>query len=176
MKAITTSSLLMYGLWLTLSGHYTGPLLVLGLISAVAVSLIGARMGVLDEEGLPMDIFRRLPNITFWLIWEILKSNIGVIKVILRPDTARPRLVTVKATQKTVAGLVTHANFITLTPGTVAVSVDEISNEILVHSLTQGFCDGVLDPKMDRRVSNLEAHTGTQETNTRKTGTREIGI
>lgn len=147
----------MYGLWLLLSGHYTGLLLSLGLISALGVSLIAARMGVLDHEGLPLDILLRLPKVTVWLVWEILKSNWGVVKVILNPSLAEPQLVSVKATQKTAAGLVTHANFITLTPGTVSVDVDEADNTILVHGLTAEFADGCLDPEMDRRVSSLEA-------------------
>ena len=48
-----------------------------------------------------------------------LKSNWGVVKVILNPQSAKPQMVSV-ARAKTVAGLVTHANFITLTPGTVS--------------------------------------------------------
>lgn len=155
-KRILISTVLMYGLWLVLSGHYTGLLLTLGLISALGVSLIAARMGVLDDEGLPMGILLRLPKVSLWLIWEILKSNLDVIKVILRPASAQAGLVTVKASQKTVAGLVTHANFITLTPGTVSVQVDEHKNEIQVHGLTQAFCDAVLAPDMDTKVSSLE--------------------
>ena len=55
------------------------------------------RMGVLDEEGLPMAILMRLPKVTLWLIWEILKSNMGVVRVILNPKLARPQMVSVKA-------------------------------------------------------------------------------
>ena len=156
MRPILTSTALMYGLWLLLSGHYTGLLLTLGLVSALGVSLIASRMGVLDGEGLPLSILLRLPKGTLWLIWEILKSNWGVVKVILNPGSATPQLVSVKATQKTAAGLVTHANFITLTPGTVSIDVDEHDNTILVHGLTAEFAEGCLDPEMDRRVSALE--------------------
>ncbi len=146
----------MFGLWLALSGHYTSLLLVLGALSALGVSLLAARMGVLDEEGLPMDVLLRLPHVTLWIIWEILKSNLGVIRVILAPSTAAAQLVTVRAGQRTAAGLVTHANFITLTPGTVSVQVDEASNEIIVHGLTQEFCDATTDGTMDAKVSRLE--------------------
>ena len=156
MRQILTSTALMYGLWLVLSGHYTGLLLTLGLISALGVSLIGHRMGVLDKEGLPMDILIRLPKVTLWLIWEILKSNWGVVKVILNPATAAPQMVSVQASQKTAAALVTHANFITLTPGTVSVDVNEDDKLILVHGLTADFAASLQDPEMDRRVSGLE--------------------
>ena len=156
MRQIAISTTLLYALWLLLSGHYTGLLLTLGFISALGCSLIAARMGVLDEEGLPMAILMRLPKVTLWLIWEILKSNWGVVKVILNPQSAKPQMVSVKASQKTVAGLVTYANFITLTPGTVSVDVDEKKNVILVHGLTDDFAQGCLEPDMDRKVSGLE--------------------
>ena len=156
MRPVLLSTALMYGLWLLLSGHYTGLLLTLGFISALGVSLIGARMGILDDEGLPMAILVRLPKVTLWLIWEILKSNWGVVKVILKPSLAAPQMVTVKAGQTTAAGLATHANFITLTPGTVSVDVNEDDNTILVHGLTADFAAGCLEPEMDRRVSSLE--------------------
>ena len=156
MRQIAISTALLYAIWLLLSGHYTGLLLTLGFLSALGASLIAARMGVLDEEGLPMQILVRLPKVTLWLIWEILKSNYGVVKVILNPKLAQPQMVSVKASQKTVAGLVTHANFITLTPGTVSVDVDEDKNIILVHGLTDEFAAACLEPNMDERVSGLE--------------------
>jgi len=156
MRPIVISTVLLYALWLLLSGHYNGLLLTLGFLSALGASLIAARMGVLDEEGLPMAILVRLPKVTLWLIWEILKSNWGVVKVILNPRAAKPQMVSVKASQKTVAGLVTHANFITLTPGTVSVDVDEQKNTILVHGLTDEFAAACLEPDMDSKVSGLE--------------------
>ncbi|MGB1987740.1 MAG: Na+/H+ antiporter subunit E [Parvibaculales bacterium] len=52
--------------------------------------------------------------------------------------------------------MVTHANFITLTPGTVSVDVDEEKNVILVHGLTDDFAQGCLEPDMDQKVSGLE--------------------
>ena len=156
MRPIVISTVLLYALWLLLSGHYNGLLLTLGFLSALGASLIAARMGVLDEEGLPMAILVRLPKVTLWLIWEILKSNWGVVKVVLNPRAAKPQMVSVKAGQKTVAGLVTHANFITLTPGTVSVDVDEKKNTILVHGLTDEFAAACLEPDMDKKVSGLE--------------------
>ena len=63
-KAISASTALMFGLWLMLSGHYTGLLISLGLISAIGASLIAYRMGVLDEEGLPLGLLIRLPKVS----------------------------------------------------------------------------------------------------------------
>ncbi len=153
------STLLLYGIWLALSGHYTGLLLTLGFLSALGCSLIAERMGILDSEGLPLGILVRLPAITFWLIAEILKSNLSVISVILDPSRATPTLVNVKTTQKTAVGLVTHANFITLTPGTVATAVNEKRRTISVHGLTYDLAQGCLDGGMDAKVTWLEGNS-----------------
>lgn len=150
----------LYGIWLGLSGHYTALLLALGAGAAVGASLIAQRAGLLDDEGMPLDILIHLPQAAFWLIGEILRANIATMRVILGFDRAAPRLVKLKALQKGQAALVTHANFITLTPGTVSVTVDDRAEgapEILVHALTEDFAAGVLDGDMNRRVARLEA-------------------
>ena len=150
------STILLYGIWLALSGHYTGLLLTLGFLSALGCSLIAERMGILDNEGIPLGILGRLPTVTLWLIGEILKSNLTVIAIILEPSRATPTLVTVKTTQKTAEGIVTHANFITLTPGTVSMSVNERRNTIAVHGLTRELAASCLDGSMDEKVTWLE--------------------
>ncbi|MBE8191336.1 MAG: Na+/H+ antiporter subunit E [Alphaproteobacteria bacterium] len=153
MRPILISTLLMYGLWLALSDQYTPLFLSLGAGSAVGVSLIAYRMGVLDAEGLPLSILWRLPRITAWLVWEILKSNIIVGRYILNPRAVAPVVMRIKATQKSKAALVTHANFITLTPGTVTIAVNEAQNEILVHGLSRAFLDEAM---MNPQINLLE--------------------
>jgi multicomponent Na+:H+ antiporter subunit E len=51
-------------------------------------------------------------------------------------------------------GLVTHANSITLTPGTITVEADH--DEFLVHALTRENAEGLAGSEMDRRVRRLE--------------------
>lgn len=156
MRPIIVSTVLLYALWLLLSGHYTPLLLTLGFLSSLGASLIASRMGILDDEGLPVSILVRLPVVTIWLIGEILKSNLDVIKVILDPSTASPTRVTVETSQKTAAGLVTHANFITLTPGTVSLAVNGNRKTISVHGLTYDLAQSCLDGSMDKQVTYLE--------------------
>ena len=56
-------------------------------------------------------------------------------------------------------GVVTYANSITLTPGTVTIEVAEKNGttEFLVHAVDQPFADDVESGEMDRRVTALEA-------------------
>ena len=63
----------------------------------------------------------------------------------------------VPATQRTAAGLVTYANSITLTPGTVTIDVTEGDQPtMLVHSLHPEFRADVETGEMDRRVTAIE--------------------
>ena len=64
-----------------------------------------------------------------------------------------PEIFLVKATQKDENGLANYANSITLTPGTVTVSINE--NIFLVHALTAEMGDDVRSGTMDKKVTNL---------------------
>ena len=65
-----------------------------------------------------------------------------------------PTMVRFRPSQRTVGGLVVHANSITLTPGTITVEAGR--DEFLVHGLTRAGAQGCIDSEMDRRVSALE--------------------
>jgi multicomponent Na+:H+ antiporter subunit E len=77
--------------------------------------------------------------------------------VILHPKLPiEPRMMRVRASQRTALGKVIYANSITLTPGTVTVDFDEADSTILVHALTETAHQGLLTGEMDRRVRALE--------------------
>jgi multicomponent Na+:H+ antiporter subunit E len=93
-----------------------------------------------------------------WLAKEIVKSAWGVSRIIVDPRLPiSPRLVRAKTSQKTAVGVVTYANSITLTPGTI--SIDVRAGEILVHALTRASADGLLEGEMDRRVTRVEGQS-----------------
>jgi multicomponent Na+:H+ antiporter subunit E len=114
------------------------------------------RMKIVDEEGAPVQLGIR-PFTTYapWLIKEIFKSNIEVTKIVLSPKLKLQRnLIEVGAHPKTELGRVILANSITLTPGTVSVSMDK--DRILVHALSFEGAEEDLSGDMDRRVCRLE--------------------
>mgnify|MGYP005697910701 FL=1 len=147
----------LFALWMLLSGH-TSPLLVsFGVGSCLLVVVLQARMDRTDREVVHLG-FRPLAALGYvgWLLWEIVKSNIDVAKVILSRDLPiSPTLFRVESTQKTLAGHVLFANSITLTPGTVSINLRR--DTILVHALTVEGADGVDEGDMDSRVSALES-------------------
>ena len=151
-KSITLF-IVLFGFWLLMSGYYTPLILSLGVISCLLCVYLTIKGKFLDNETLPIYFFPRLIQYTFWLIKEILKSNIITAKVIIM-KSEEPELFSVKASQKTNEGKVTYANSITLTPGTVTT---QIKNDIFeVHALTKDFGDDVRSSEMDKMVTWLE--------------------
>lgn len=122
--------------WLLLSGHYSAFLIGLGVLSAGLCILIAYRMKIIDSEGHPAHLLVRVPIYFPWLMWEILKSTIDVVKIILHPKLPiSPRVFHLKAEQKTSVGVNVFANSITLTPGTFTVKIKD--DDLLIHALTE---------------------------------------
>lgn len=147
----------LFAFWLLLSGHYTPFLVAVGFGCALAVVALARRMNVVDREGHPIHLGpRALTTYWPWLVKEILKSGWDVSRVILHPRLpVSPTLVRFRPGQKTDVVLATHANSITLTPGTISVEVGR--REFLVHALTSGGAQGIESGDMDEHVSRLEA-------------------
>ena len=152
----------LFGAWLLMSGHYTPLLIGLGIASCALATWLADRIGGTDEEGLPLHIMAHLPAYLAWLIKEIVISNVATGRLIL-VGRARPVMFTTPATQVTAGGLVTYANSITLTPGTVTIEVEaaeDKASRFLVHALDPSFAQDVESGEMDRRVTALEAGGG----------------
>ncbi len=141
--------------WLLMSGIYTPLLLAFGALSVLLVLYIAHRMDIHDHETFPIHLKGRVFGYWGWLAREIFKANIDVARIVLSPRMAlSPRVVRVKATQKTDLGVVIFANSITLTPGTVSVDIE--GDEIVVHALTDDLANGLLEGDMGARVTALE--------------------
>ena len=142
--------------WLLLSGHYTGLLLTLGIVSAALTAALGARMAIVDREGHPVELLpRALLSYGPWLIKEIAVSACQVSRIIVDPKLPiSPTLLKVRGSQKSDLGIAIYGNSITLTPGTVTVGVR--GGDLIVHAITRDGADGLAEGEMDRRVSRFE--------------------
>ena len=76
--------LVLFILWLLLSGFFEILLLSLGVGSVIAVVWIAYRMDVIDHEGHPIHLTVRALLYWPWLTVEIIKANIDVAAVIVR--------------------------------------------------------------------------------------------
>jgi len=148
--------LVLYAFWLLLSGYFTAFLMIVGVACAIGVTLLARRMAVVDHEGHPIHLSWRVIGYWPWLFKEIAKSAWDVSRIILDPRLPiSPTLLRVTTSQKSTVGVVTYANSITLTPGTISVEVGE--GEILVHALTHDGAQSLQEGEMDRRVRRFEA-------------------
>lgn len=149
--------LVLFGVWLLLSGFFEPLLLGLGLASCLAVVLIAHRMDVIDHEGHPIQLGWRIVIYWFWLAWEIIKANLDMAKRIIDPKLPiHPVLFRVKTSQHSDLGQVIYANSITLTPGTVSIQVS--GDSILVHAIAEEPAADLETGEMDRRVTAAERH------------------
>ncbi len=148
--------MILFGFWLSLSGHYTPLLLSFGVASCVLVVYLSVRMEVVDEEGVPLHLRGRfwigyLP----WLMKEIFVANVAVAKIILDPALPiSPRMVVFPGSQKTDLGRAIYANSITLTPGTITTGVQ--GQEFQIHALTAADLETNEQDEMDRRCTHVE--------------------
>ena len=154
--------LVLFGLWLLLSGYFVTHLLALGVASVAIIAWIAHKMDVIDHEGHPIHLTQRVLLYWPWLIKEIVMANLHVARAIVSRDM--PVLLSVlkvRSTQKTELGQVVFANSITLTPGTVTIEVDK--DILTIHALTRGTADDLKSGELDRRVTQLEAHPDTSD-------------
>lgn len=69
-----------------------------------------------------------------WLMWNVLKANVEVAIMILRPRMPiRPQLMVFRSTHESRVSRVLVANSMTLTPGTITVDLQD--DQYLVHAI-----------------------------------------
>ena len=103
-------------------------------------------------------LYKKLPlfgKYVVLLIGEILKANLAVCRLILtRKEVPEPVMVKVHANLKTETARVILANSITLTPGTITVSLT--GQELLVHCLDKSLAEGMENSEFVKLLEKLE--------------------
>ena len=145
----------LFALWLLLSGHYQPLFLTFGVATCTLAVGVAYRMGTLDDESAPFHLAWRAVAYVPWLVWDILRCNVQVARTILSPKLRiDPAIVHFRASQRTDLGKFVYANSITLTPGTVTTGI--VGDDFEVHALSRGLADGSEENEMNRRVTALE--------------------
>ena len=146
-----------FALWVVLNGRWTTEIGVFGLVfAAVAYAFTWKYMGYSPK--VDVALFMRVPSAVRYgvnLIVEIVKANLTVAKMILKPDfMPEPQLVQFDVDLKKNRHLVTLANSITLTPGTITVDLHD--NHYLVHALDASMVDGLDDGVFVQQLMKME--------------------
>lgn len=140
--------------WLVLSGHYTWLLLSLGALSIVFVVWVSHRMEIVDHEQ-PLHLTFGVPRYALWLWGQTLRSAVEVARLVWSPRAAlHPVVGPVPARDVSDLTRVVYANSITLTPGTVSMSVGDEAIE--VHSLQPSWLSALREGTMLERARRLE--------------------
>jgi len=147
MKHIVSLGILLFGLWIALSGHMEPLLISLGVASTLLTLYLAHRMDVVDHESHPIHLTHRILSFTAYLIREIVVANWDVVKRIIMPGKSiSPQMIDVPMPQRTNLGRVIYANAITLTPGTVSVRLQK--DTITVHALARETAEELQTGKM----------------------------
>lgn len=149
--------LLFFAVWVILNGKVTLEICLFGLgISAALFYFICKYMDYSIRS--EMLLFRLIPLFFqyFWvLVQEIVKANVAVFKLIMSPELQpEPAIVYFDTDLKTGLAKVLLANSITLTPGTITVSVED--NRFCVHCLDKELAGGLEDSMFVELLKKIE--------------------
>ncbi|MDO5345416.1 MAG: Na+/H+ antiporter subunit E [Lachnospiraceae bacterium] len=144
-------------LWIIFNGDFTLEILLFGIVISAAVFAFTCKfMGhsLKKEKQMYQKSFRMLRYICVLMI-EIVKANFAVIHMILsEEEEVEPTLVRFSSDMKTSMGKAFLANAITLTPGTITVTLEE--SEYVVHCLDKSLAAGMDSSVFVRLLQDLE--------------------
>ena len=148
--------LIMFAFWILLSGKFDLFHLTLGVISSLLVAVISGDLLFQDKDhrGKIAETGRFLCYLP-WLLYEIIFSTLHVTYLALHPrmkERIDPRIVTFKTKLRKDLSLVTLANSITLTPGTITILIQD--GKCFVHALSSKTAEG-LPGEMEDRVARV---------------------
>lgn len=146
---------ILFCLWIILSGKFDLFHLSLGVISCIMVTLFSKDLLFPEPRaagsfGTWIGFIRYIP----WLLYQIFMANLHVLYLVFHPkmmDLIDPQIFRFQSRLKGDLSLVTFANSITLTPGTITVYVS-INGAFTVHALDKQSREG-LPGEMERRIA-----------------------
>ena len=144
-------------IWIIFNEKLNLEILLFGLAISAAVFAFACKfMGYSIKKEL--HFYRKIPGLlryVFVLVREILAANLNVCHLILsKEEEIDPALVQFQTDMETQAGRAFYANAITLTPGTITVSLE--GDTYVVHCLDDSMAQGLSDAKTERMLHELE--------------------
>ncbi len=157
--------LLLFAAWVIFNGNITAEIVILGLgIAALVFAFMCKFMdySLQKEKLFYQKIFLFLAYVIV-LVKEIIKANVGVVQIVLsRNEIPEPVIVKFRTTLKSEVARVILANSITLTPGTITVSLE--GDELTVHCLDKSLAEGMEDSIFVKMLEKMEVGLdGTNE-------------
>lgn len=149
--------LLLFCVWVILNGRITMEICILGILVSAAIFAFLCRF--LDysvkKELLLFRLFPLFVRYLWVLVEEIVKANVCVLKIILSPELQpEPAVVYFDTRLRSGIARVMLADSITLTPGTITVSLE--GNHYCVHCLDRELAQGLEDSVFVELLEEME--------------------
>jgi len=147
----------LFAMWVTLSGFLDPFHLLLGAACSAFVTFLSEDIFPSEARSFPrIRTVYRLLGYLLWLLWQVTKSNLWVFYLVIHPrmhEMVDPVLVRFRTTLHSRLALTLLANSVTLTPGTIIVTVNE-RGYFLVHAIDRKSASGV-PGDMERKVAHV---------------------
>jgi multicomponent Na+:H+ antiporter subunit E len=147
--------IIIFGFWLILSGkydlfHISIGVLCCGLVSHVSHDLLFANPRAGDMRVIVKRFITYIP----WLLYQIVLSNLHVARLALgSKNLIDPEIIEFKTKLESDVSLVTLANSITLTPGTITVDIRD--GVFYVHAVSKKVAEDLMTGEMEDRIAHV---------------------
>lgn len=151
----------LFGIWILLSGKFEVKFLAAGLLTALGTAYLFLPLLTVENKrtGEPIYLLKgslwKILGYGMWLVWEIMKSSLSATALVLRGRLDyTPRVVYFAMDFENPVATALLANSITLTPGTITLSVSE-DGVFAVHAMTEACAAQLLNGEIQQKVARL---------------------
>jgi multicomponent Na+:H+ antiporter subunit E len=155
---------LLFVTWCAFSGHFDFYHLFLGALASAWVSAVSSHIALSQPNNhrpvSRMELFVGLMGYIVWLMVQVLKANVQVLKLSFAgsvKEQLTPCVVEFRTLLPDDFSRFALAQSITLTPGTVTIRVD--GDRFIVHALTEAMSEGVPGEMEERLLKLFGAET-----------------
>lgn len=149
--------ILLFCLWVIFNGKINGEIIIFGIALTAAFFCFVCRFMNYSIKK-ELRLYKKIPLILLYgivLLSEIIKSNIQVSKLIISPKyEIVPVILKLKPDLKSETLRAVLANSITLTPGTISVSLKK--DYLIIHCLDEDFAEGIGNSRFIKILKKLE--------------------
>lgn len=144
-------------LWIIFNSRVTLEICIFGIIVAALLFAFACRFMDYSVKK-ELQLYRRLGKVIRYivtLVWEVVKANVGTVRLILtQKEEIQPVLVSFHSDLRSPVGQTLLANAITLTPGTITVSLE--NGDYVVHCLDESLAEGMDQSVFARLAEEIE--------------------
>ncbi|MFT4314620.1 MAG: Na+/H+ antiporter subunit E [Wolbachia pipientis] len=155
-KFFSLSFIILFSLWIILSGYFEPFFILCGVFSSVFTSIIFRRLinaesalSQILNDSVRLSLYQLISYIP-WLIYQIIFSSIYVTKKVLRfKSTVEPIVIVRECTGHNDKTIALFANSVTITPGTLTINVEKTQKTYLLT-----IC--LIDRDLESGISEIE--------------------